>query len=165
MISVDLIESCKATVGDPIQETVGDPIQEEDLWTVCDSQSVWYAYSYSSKHGIDFSVSFAELVQKIVTLKRKCQSPRTSPISGRWIKFFPYFSAFDGFISELTDGFFDVSDCPPPEFWVGIENECLYAFVPEKFVGIADLGVRSSAMDCLEWIDDHDLPGRCSLTS
>ena len=76
-------------------------------------------------------------------------------ISGRFISFCPDATMYDGLAEEFSEGFFDVSDVPPPEFWVGIYNNELVSFIPAEFLDRADKGIQGCLGGSLVWLGDE----------
>lgn len=73
--------------------------------------------------------------------------------SGKFIMFDIYLSMFDCLANDETNGFFDESDCPPPEFWIGFLNNKIISYIPEHFVSLADKGVEISMSGSLIWLE------------
>lgn len=72
---------------------------------------------------------------------------------GRFLSYNPHNTMFDEIISDITNGFFDGCDMPPPEFWLGMKDDHLLSFIPEKYLDVVQLGIDNSLGEALEWIN------------
>lgn len=43
---------------------------------------------------------------------------------------------------EETNGFYDERDCPIPEFWIAYIDGKILSYIPEKYLELANLGVK-----------------------
>ncbi|WP_065342938.1 hypothetical protein [Acinetobacter gyllenbergii] len=77
---------------------------------------------------------------------------KSEKIDGKFLKFNPSATMYDGIVEQLTDGLFDECDVPAPELWLGIQNNSLISFIPKKYIGIVSIAVENSLGQSLEWI-------------
>jgi|GEM_PF-1914207 len=85
-------------------------------------------------------------------------------LPGRLLVYGPDYSLFDGLTESLTDGFFDVYDCPPWATWVQAKRELmresepdgpfLVAWVPPALTDTVADAARGEAGDSLDWLDE-----------
>jgi hypothetical protein len=102
------------------------------------------------------SLTFYKEALKVIE-QRRCSLSNivVTNISGRLLSFCPDATMYDGLAEDYSYGFFDVSDVPPPEFWIGIYNDKLVSFIPSEFLGRAIEGVEACLGGCLEWLGDE----------
>ena len=87
---------------------------------------------------------------------------------GRLLVFPPDDSLSDGCAEMVSDGFFDVDNCPPSDTWVclwegtrpkrGWRNTLLISWVPPIFITNAQAGIDVNPEECMFWLDDLDHP-------
>lgn len=127
-----------------------------------DSQLIWqlaekgFLFStHNLKTNEDFLIDFHLKVKEIIELRRdRLFKPiKKLSIDGKYLLYDPFTTMFDGLSETESSGFFDVNDVPPPEFWIGVENDKLISFIPFKFMGKAIAGVEHCLGGCLEWVE------------
>ena len=63
---------------------------------------------------------------------------------------------YDGLASNSTNGFYDESDAPPWDTWVGLmmaeRGAVLIAWIPQEFVDVAERGREVSGGECIHWL-------------
>lgn len=95
-----------------------------------------------------------------VVLKRRgflagqCGAISAEPNVGRLLVYEPIQSVSDGGSQYSSAGFFDQDDAPPPETWVLYLDGKLYAWVPACVNTLADHGVDTNPVNCIEWVGD-----------
>lgn len=128
------------------------------------SHSIWqlakrgFLFEEFQKNGID-GIDYDYLGQMIRTVsneKAKCGSSAITltQIKGRLLIFDPCATMYDGISEEISHGFFDSDDVPPPEFWVGLYTNRLISFIPEEYFDVVDEVIENSMSGCLEWLGD-----------
>lgn len=128
--------------------------KQEGLWRLTDRGFLFnYFQSYNSNG--EYIIHFYEKIEMVAKSRNKFCDFRGAQVSGRILLFDPSAAMYDGLSEELTDGFFDSDDVPPPEFWVGIKNGKLVAFIPSEFEAIANIGVENCMSGCLEWVTEE----------
>ena len=72
---------------------------------------------------------------------------------------------YDGVAGELTGGYFDHADAPPPETWLAVRSESvespdfnhrvfLLSWVPHADVDRVNIGIESTPSGCLSWVEN-----------
>jgi|GEM_PF-6674602 len=68
----------------------------------------------------------------------------------------------DGASESVSDGFIDINDCPPIDTWFYMFDDghgrFLYAWIPEKFIGLVNEAIAIACMDSLYWDGDGKVP-------
>jgi hypothetical protein len=72
----------------------------------------------------------------------------------------------DGLAEQESDGFFDVHDCPPSDFWLGFATvfpphkradsthvDVLISWIPTELEELAMRGINVIAGNCSDWAD------------
>ena len=130
---------------------VDDELSIETLWSILGRGFLWE---------IDKSCSDAilrrDMFRKtVVDCIEKKQSTVTASHNikreGKILYFDPSLVMYEGICEEKSNGFFDVADAPPPELWIGLENDVLVSYVPKKFMSEALHGAEYCVTDCLYW--------------
>jgi hypothetical protein len=85
---------------------------------------------------------------------------------GRLMVYFPDLDLCDGAAEVMTDGWFDVFNCPPWDTWVGFYRDdrpagdstasYLVAWVPPAFIDVAGRGMDANPEQCIAWLDETD---------
>lgn len=92
---------------------------------------------------------------------------------GRLMVYYPDADLCDGAAEIMTDGWFDVFNCPPWDTWVGFFRDrrpagdfyanYLVAWVPGPFVELAARGIDANPEQCIAWLDDTECGIRALL--
>ncbi len=72
---------------------------------------------------------------------------------------------YDGVAGELTGGYFDHADAPPPETWLGVVSESvdspgyngliyLLSWIDRANVERVNVGIETTPSGCLSWVED-----------
>ena len=88
---------------------------------------------------------------------------------GRLLAYFPDANLCDGAAEVLSQGFFDVDNCPPWETWIALLNDgadddgrgygrYLVAWVPPQLLALATAGIDANPEECVVWLDSTRLP-------
>jgi hypothetical protein len=94
-----------------------------------------------------------------------CLQPH-SPALGRLLVYYPDAELTDGAAQAESTDFFDVFNSPPWGTWVGYFEEhpqdtdrsgYLLAWVPDKFIPLADAGINVNPEECIAWLKDTRL--------
>lgn len=102
----------------------------------------------------DYLSIFEERVNKVIKNRSKKIMHKGVALvdtTGRYLLFDPSSTMYDGLTQDMSSGFFDSCDMPPPELWIGIENGKVVSFVPSEYIDIANIGVDACLGGCLEW--------------
>jgi len=129
-------------------------LPREALWRLINPNPLWMSYVGGRTTGEDYIDSFFKLSQDLIDTRApiKTDAPINPEKDGRLIAFCPGRVMFEGFVKSQTESFFDASDCPPPEFWVGQANGELISFIPNEYISVAQLGVECNVTDTLRWL-------------
>ena len=106
-------------------------------------------YGGSGDHLSIFFKHVHEVIKRRKNMLMKADNKST--LIGRYLIFDPSATMYDGLAEEVSSGFFDSDDVPPPEFWVGVKGNLLISFIPSDFITSADEGIESSMSGCIEW--------------
>jgi hypothetical protein len=83
--------------------------------------------------------------------------------AGKLLLYDPDLNLFCGAAERETDGFFDVDNVPPPDFWVGYLMEkkprwgygaFLVSWIPTALLDLVERGIRVNPEECISWADD-----------
>lgn len=128
---------------------------DDELWRLNDQGFLFKLFQESSTSAtyMDF---FSERVKQVVEMRNRMveQVHQGRVVAGRILIFDPSTTMYDGIAEEVTDGFFDSDDVPPPELWLGMNDGKLAAFIPSVFASRANEGVECCLGGCLEWATD-----------
>lgn len=154
-VQADIRESLKESLSDAAQFYCCHP---DDLWCLTDRGFLFKLFQESNATGKHVD-SFAEVINQVIKdrqgkIKQSCKG---RVVAGRILTFDPSATMYDGISEEVTGGFFDSDDLPPPEFWVGMVGEKLAAFIPSVFISRASEGVECCMGGCLEWADEFEV--------
>ena len=125
------------------------------LWNLINRGFLFKAFQEDNLSGL-ISHEFVNKVNYVHEARRNITSvffPYPSHMVGRLLAFYPSMTMYDCILEEITEGFFDSDDVPPPEFWLTFENETLISFIPDRFSDVATIGTENSISGCLEWLD------------
>jgi hypothetical protein len=90
----------------------------------------------------------------------------TTPIGeppGKLLLYDPDWNLFCGAAEVATEGFFDVDNVPPADFWVGYVSEgalkkefdsYLISWIPNALVDTVTRGIEVNPEGCIAWVDD-----------
>lgn len=123
-----------------------------EIWRLCEKGILFDIFQEYGDRGKHLNVYF-EKIREVIG-RRQSTSDQLGTglvLSGRYLLFDPSATMYDGLAEELSSGFFDSDDAPPPEFWVGIKDDLLVSFVPSDFIGSAAEGIDSCMSGCIEW--------------
>ncbi len=130
-----------------------DKLSNDDLWKACEKGLLFELFNGKKKDN-DFLNVFFDVVENVIS-SREYVFPGLnsfdSNFEGKLISFSPSATMYDGVAEELSDGFFDSDDVPPPEFWVQREGDKLISYIPKTFIQIANLGLENCMSCALEW--------------
>jgi len=82
--------------------------------------------------------------------------------SGRLLLYDPDLNLFCGGAENATNGFFDVNNVPPGDFWIAYIVEAkaqdtygsyLLSWIPTSLVDLVDKGVQANPEQCIAWAD------------
>lgn len=133
-----------------------------DIISFKDSKYLWHAIErgtiskmyFAKRDRNEFILNIEGLVGQVLSERSSLiQIEGASSSDGFLVSYSPEDSFFDGISEEQTDGFFDNADAPPPEFWLGVENRSIIAYIPNKFRSYFNDQTLSSAELCLKLID------------
>ncbi|WP_145999080.1 hypothetical protein [Oceanicoccus sp. KOV_DT_Chl] len=128
---------------------------EFTLWELADRGGLFRAFQEFGDTNNHLSVFFQK-VQDVIEKRAGVIVEKSKPYSftGRFLMLDPSATMYDGLSEELTSGFFDSDDVPPPEFWVGVVGNKLVAFIPKKFLPVTEGAVENCMSGCLEWMGE-----------
>ena len=129
-------------------------LPRDALWGLINPNPLWMSYVGGRTTGEDYVDAFFKLSEKLIDTRilSKTDAPVDPEKDGRLIAFCPGRVMFEGFVESQTESFFDGSDCPPPEFWVGQAGEELISFIPNAYISVAQLGVECNVTNTLRWL-------------
>ena len=116
-------------------------IKIEKLWSMCNR-------NFSDVT----NKNYPEIIQSVFSKYKVKEQTCSLDSTGRILEFDISCSMYDCLAYEETNGFFDECDCPPPEFWIAYIDDKLFAYIPKKYLDIANLGVEISMSGSLQWI-------------
>ena len=130
------------------------PMGEFPLWKLIERGFLFKLFQQKEEVFID---TLSERVNLVLLMRKRMANFIQTPlsISGRLLAFYPYLTMYDGVAEQVSNGFFDSDDVPPPEFWLSLKDEVLLAFIPDEFIKQANQGVENSMSGCLEWLSDR----------
>ena len=127
------------------------PMGEFPIWKLIERGFLFKLFQ--QEEGVSIGTLSEKVNLILLARKRMINSIQTSfPISGKLLAFYPYLTMYDGVAEQVSNDFFDSGDVTPPEFWLGLKNEVLLAFIPDEFIEQANQGVKNSMSGCLEWL-------------
>jgi hypothetical protein len=130
-------------------------MEQGSIWKLCEKGFLYDLFKVGNAVSGDYLIGFYGVINQV--LKKKLISKKNSNVNilpnGRWLVFDPTSTMYDGVAEAESSGFFDSGDVPPPEFWLGVYDEVLVSFIPEKFLNIAILGVNSCISGSLSWYE------------
>jgi len=98
------------------------------------------------------------LFEEQMQQKRKLVKPEKSVFEGRILVLEIDSVITDGASETETKGFIDEYDCPPIDTWFyliqGNVGRTLYAWIPQPFISIVQVGIDVNAMDLFKWQND-----------
>lgn len=125
------------------------------IWSSMDKGLLFKLFKQYGNTG-EHILFFSESVNQIILKRKKFKSNvAEGVVHGRILEFDPNATMYDGIAEDCTEGFFDSDDVPPPEFWIGMQNEKLLSFIPSELCERADVGVRNCISGCLVWISEE----------
>jgi len=126
-------------------------LELSELWIIYNKG---FLYRFFKEDSDKYLFKFGQVVNKVIDDKknRLKHSDTLLTLDGQWLCFDPSSTMYDEVAEELSSGFFDSDDVPPPEFWVCFDNELLISFIPSKFLVVANLGVDSCISGSLNWM-------------
>ena len=128
----------------------------DDLWSLSERGFLFKLFQTHGSAGSHLALFFDE-VNKVIDMRRKMLNSESSgkKTRGKILLFDPSSTMYDGVAEDVTEGFFDSDDLPPPSFWLGVNNEKLEVFIPSAFLIRANEGVENCMSSCLEWATEE----------
>jgi len=126
------------------------------LWELEEKGFLFKLFQNRKSNGNHLAVFFNK-VELVIDARRQLISSCKNSIEntdGNFLLFDPSSTMYDGLSEEVSSGFFDPDDVPPPEFWIGIVDEQLVSFIPSEYFELANSGVDSCMSGCLEWCNN-----------
>lgn len=147
-------------IWETMKESLLDVVQfhccyPDEFWCLTDRGFLFKLFQEngtSSTYVDLFSVMIKQVIERRNRMIKK--SHQGWVVAGRILIFDPSSTMYDGIAEEVTEGFFDSDDLPPPEFWLGMNGGKLAAFIPSVFASRANEGVECCLGGCLEWATD-----------
>lgn len=109
-------------------------------WQMCE-------HNFINSH----EMNYAQLINNVFDKYKQYDPNLKLDATGKILIFDIFISMFDCLAFEETSGFYDESDCPPPEFWIGHIDQKIISYIPENYIDLADLGVEISMSESLRW--------------
>jgi len=131
---------------------VDTSISDDSLWNAYGKDFLFELFKADDR---DYIFDFSEIVNNILknktdNAKAECKNALSG---GKFLIFDPTSTMYDGVAEIESTGFFDSTDLPPPEFWIGFFDRVLISFIPERYVEIAARGVDSCISGSLNWFE------------
>ncbi len=121
----------------------------------------------------DWTVEMVVRSRELSTGKVPPIATRASMLGGRLLVYFPDAELADGAAELISNGFFDLHNCPAWDTWLVFDDnrrakepsytKYLLAFVPAELVALVDLGIAVNPEQCIAWLDDVDVERRDQL--
>lgn len=112
------------------------------------------SYVKWASHPWDFKV-YDELFENQFEIKKRIKVSDNRVFEGEILIVEIENTVCDGASESNTDGFIDSYDCPPIDTWFylfqGDVGRTLYAWIPQPFISIVEVGIDVNAMDLFKW--------------
>lgn len=134
------------------ERLVSSKVELSELWSIYNKGFLYQLFKANSDNHLS---EFSQVVCDVISSKEGCLKGDEIllTLDGKWLCFDPSSTMYDEVAEELSSGFFDSDDVPPPEFWVCFDNELLISFIPIKFLDVADQGVDNCISGSLFWME------------
>ncbi len=126
-----LLQTFRKTVSSKDRERLWAQAPRDLCWTL--SKTEWYP------------ANFFAIAEGVISTNDK-------QTTGTKLFFEPAACMFEGCAEQVTKGFFDIADCPPPAFWHSVDGDFLISHIPKRYLRVARNGVDIS-VSALQWLD------------
>lgn len=156
--------------------SVGDHLTPSSAWPSEFGLDVRMEDVMGAGSRTDDAARLERLVPQVCEARRRCLAAKGDPVhsgdwraDGRLLLYSPSDSLSEGYSAVVSDGVFDVCDCPGFGLWVDFLRPApqqsvhvcgtLVAYVPSGLIPLVDQGIDGNSTACIAWADcEADAP-------